>query len=225
MALLRRSLRGLGRAHGPVGPEHHGHLRPGGAGLGIEAVVLPAAEDAAALGPVHRLAGPRGDAALIGEGGAGLGLRAARVPPEDNGDLLPAHRVIGAEESAAVAADDPFLGGPQDGVGVPSVRLGVGKGIAAGDGRAVRRPVQGLGQHGPGHSAAGGKLGVRGAAHQAVVPDVLHRLGVPAPGVHVGVAGVLHRGQGTEIQTGNQGQGQKRGPHAFEIAHCLVLLT
>ena len=203
---LARLLRLRGRGRGQIVPQDNSYLGTGGAGPGQEAVAVRAVHNAAGPGPVHGLGRIGGDIRLVGEIRTGLRRGAARVPPQDGGDLLPGHRVVGSEQAAAVAADHALPGGPEDGIGVPGALRRVGKAVTAGDDGAARRPVQGLRQHGAGHGAVRIKGGGGGAAHQTVVPDVCHGIRIPGVRGHIGKAGVRRGREGGQVHAEYQGQ-------------------
>ena len=220
-----------------IGPQDGGPLRPGGVAGVVKRAGLPAAHEAHVPGPLHRVDGPGGDLPQVGEGGGLLGQLPAPGLPEDGGHLLPGDGVVGAEGAVVIAADEPLLPGPQDGVGTGVLRVHVGEGVDGllflvlpvhllgaavkvlplqGDHRPVVEAVQGFGQHRPGHQAVGIKLVRSGGVHQLPLHAVRHRVGVPGLGGHVGQIGPGGQGgrTGQEDAQGQRPGGQ--GPQAPE---------
>ena len=113
---------GLGKAE-----EDGRHLLPGDGGVGTEAAVSVAGDDAEACRPADRL-GAVGVRRHIGERRAGADLGLAGGPPEEGHGLAPGAGAAGVKGGGRLACGDAPLRGPADGAGVGGVGGNVGEG-------------------------------------------------------------------------------------------------
>ena len=139
------------------------------------------------------------------DGGLSLGLGPA---VEEGGQLLPAHRLVGAKGGGGQTCHNPGFPSPVHCLGIPSVSWDVQKraGLARLGGSG--QPPQKGGRHGPAQGSLGPE-GVRGdPLHQVTVLGVLDAQGIPGGGSHVGKGGLPCRG-GLDA---DQGKGPEEPP-------------
>ena len=115
--------------------------------------------------------------------------RVAGVVPEDDGNLLQGHVVVGGKPAAAVTTHDAALGPPGDGVVEPVAGGNVVELVLAGGGGLPLFVVQNLNHHGAVQSVVRTELVGAVAAHELVGYHVIHGVGVPGVAIHIGKTG------------------------------------
>ena len=205
--------------------DHLGQLRPGQISIGVQIAVLIAVHDAGIVAEFHPLRQIGAQVAqlrsLLGGGVHRDPLQLGIVSKDRScigaADLSHGREIVNALDIEEI---DILIGRPTNGVAIPSIR------VIQIDFIAIFRPafhiVDDLVDLRPGDSAAGVEDvgGGTGGAHEAIVDDVVHGLGVPGILVYVSplgggtfrrrLRGRLRR-QGGGRQTQGQGEGQQQG--------------
>ena len=166
-------------------------------------------------GPIHSLFGP--DTGRTGIGKNRLShpqgeIRTLGLGPavEEGGQLLPAHRLVGAKGGGGQTCHNPGFPSPVHCLGIPGVSWDVQKraGLARLGGSG--QPPQKGGRHGPVQGSLGPE-GVRGdPLHQVTVLGVLDAQGIPGGGSHVGKGGLPCRG-GLDADQGKAQKNRQQG--------------
>ncbi len=188
---------GLAVAGGQLGVIHKdgGQFGAHGGAVGVQQVPRLAADDARAHGHAHAVCGPIGHIGHVGIGAQvavrhDLALQLG-VTGKDGGDLSAGDGALAIEAAVSGNNGQSHFLRPGGGGRIP-LALHIGKGGLAHLGLALR-VVQRLEHRGAGHHAVGGEhLGLgAGGAHDAVLDDIMHRLGVPRIGIHIRPVGGL----------------------------------
>ena len=209
----------LGQQPAVEGGEHGGALGPGGLALGVEAVFRLAAHDPSLLHPVGGVGRPGRDGCAVGKSGRRPGQRALGVAPQDDGKLLPGHRVVRAEEAVSISGYVAVFGGPDHGLEIPAVLGGVGKWEFPRDRGRLSQAVQHSSQHGPGHGGVGRKGIGGGTRHQPLLHGMFHSLGVPGVLRDVGKCGGGGQGGERYGQGGGQSRAGQCGSPSVPVLH------